>query len=91
MGFLELNHVSKGYGNDGARRPVLSDINLSVERGEFLAIVGYSGAGKTTLISMLAGLTKPDEGTITLAGEAITGPSPDRGKAAPSRAASACR
>jgi len=78
MGFLELNHVSKGYGNDGARRPVLSDINLSVERGEFLAIVGYSGAGKTTLMSMIAGLLRPDEGTVTLNGQVVTVPAPDR-------------
>jgi len=72
--YLELKHVSKSYG----RTPVLRDINLSIREGEFVAIVGYSGAGKTTLMSMLAGLIKPDEGSITLAGELITGPSPDR-------------
>src|SRR5256885_2293100 len=45
MGFLELNHVSKGYGSDGARRPGLSDINLSVGRGEVVRVVGYKGPG----------------------------------------------
>ena len=74
MAFLELKNVSKSY----TGTPVLSDINLSIREGEFVAIVGYSGAGKTTLISMLAGLTAPDAGRITLAGEEITGPSPDR-------------
>lgn len=74
MTLLELKNVHKSYGST----PVLSDINLSINEGEFVAIVGYSGAGKTTLISMLAGLIKPDSGSITLAGEPIAGPSPDR-------------
>jgi len=58
---------------------VLTDINLSIEKGEFVAIVGYSGAGKTTLISLIAGLLKPDSGTMTLNDLEITGPGPDRG------------
>jgi nitrate/nitrite transport system ATP-binding protein len=56
----------------------LSDINLSIEEGEFVAIVGYSGAGKTTLISMVAGLTSPDSGSVMLNGKPVTGPGPDR-------------
>jgi nitrate/nitrite transport system ATP-binding protein len=79
MAFLELNGVSKGYpGNTGVAR-VLSNINLEIEEGDFVAIVGYSGAGKTTLISLLAGLIRPDLGTLSLNGDAITGPGPDRG------------
>jgi len=58
---------------------VLKDINLSVEKGEFVAIVGYSGAGKTTLISLIAGLIQPDGGKLALNGLDITGPGPDRG------------
>jgi nitrate/nitrite transport system ATP-binding protein len=79
MALLELNHVSKTFGRGATARPVLADINLTVARGEFVAIVGYSGAGKTTLINLLAGLTTPDTGTITLDGKAITGPGADRG------------
>ena len=75
MPYLELNHVSKSFG--GAS--VLSDVNLSVEQGEFVAIVGFSGAGKTTLISLIAGLLKPDSGTVKLNGAVITAPGPDRG------------
>src|SRR3954465_10942034 len=75
MAFLELNNVSKGFG--GA--PVLHGVNLSIERGEFVAIVGYSGSGKTTLISLIAGLTRPDAGTVKLNDLEITAPGPDRG------------
>jgi nitrate/nitrite transport system ATP-binding protein len=74
MPFLELRNVSKGFGST----EVLSDINLSIEEGEFVAIVGYSGAGKTTLISMVAGLTSPDSGCVMLNGKPVTGPGPDR-------------
>lgn len=79
MAFLELANVSKSYGLPGARTEVLKDINLSVEEGEFVAIVGYSGAGKTTLISMIAGLLKADSGSVKLRGKDITEPSPERG------------
>ena len=75
MAFLELKNVSKNFG--GTR--VLADINLSIEKGEFVAIVGYSGAGKTTLISLIAGLIKADSGSLTLNDLEITGPGPDRG------------
>jgi len=75
VAYLELKIVSKSFG--GA--PVLKDINLSVEKGEFVAIVGYSGAGKTTLISLIAGLIQPDGGKLALNGLEITGPGPDRG------------
>ena len=75
MPFLELHNVSKGFGGP----PVLSGVNLAIERGEFVAIVGYSGSGKTTLISMIAGLTQPDGGTVKLNDLEITAPGPDRG------------
>src|SRR5581483_947091 len=75
MSFLELHHVSKSFGSTC----VLDNVHLTIERGEFVAIVGYSGSGKTTLISLIAGLTKPDSGTIKLNDLEITAPGPDRG------------
>ena len=75
MSFLEIKNVTKGFGGP----PVLSNLNLSIERGEFVAIVGYSGSGKTTLISLIAGLTRPDTGTVKLNDLEITAPGPDRG------------
>jgi len=78
MPFLELKNVSKGYGPEKGRTEVLRDINLSVSCGEFVAIVGYSGAGKTTLISMIAGLLQPDVGSVIVDGKAVTSPGPER-------------
>lgn len=75
MPFLELKNVCKSFGASS----VLKDVNLSIEKGEFVAIVGFSGAGKTTLISLVAGLLKPTSGTATLNDLEITAPGPDRG------------
>jgi nitrate/nitrite transport system ATP-binding protein len=79
MSFLEVRGVSKGYGPAWKRSEVLHDINLSIEEGEFVAIIGYSGAGKTTLMSLLAGLIRPDVGTVKLEGHEMINPGPDRG------------
>ena len=75
MSLLELSNVSKSFGSSC----VLKDVNLSIAKGEFVAIVGFSGAGKTTLISLIAGLLKADTGTVMLGGQPVTGPGPDRG------------
>src|SRR5437773_8501384 len=75
MAFLELKQVSKSFGS----MPVLKDISLGIRRGEFVAIVGFSGTGKTTLINLIAGLLRPDSGTVTLNDLEITAPGPDRG------------
>ena len=75
MAFLELKNVNRNFGPHS----VLKDINLGIEKGEFVAIVGFSGAGKTTLINLIAGLLRPDSGTVTLNDLEITAPGPDRG------------
>ena len=75
MAFLELKNLSKSFG----AASVLKDINLSIGKGEFVAIVGFSGAGKTTLISLIAGLLKADSGEVVLNGQPVTGPGPDCG------------
>ncbi|HKQ83946.1 MAG TPA: nitrate ABC transporter ATP-binding protein [Steroidobacteraceae bacterium] len=79
MAILELRNVCKSYVADGRATDVLHDVNLSIEEGEFVAIVGFSGSGKTTLINSIAGLIAPDHGEILLRGKRITGAGPDRG------------
>jgi nitrate/nitrite transport system ATP-binding protein len=79
MAFLELKNVSKSFGEGKHRTKVLNNINLSVEEGEFICIIGFSGSGKSTLISMIAGLTQPDEGEILLRGKKIEKPGKERG------------
>ena len=76
---LEMRGVCKSYGSGADRTDVLSNINLSIEEGEFVAIVGFSGSGKTTLISSIAGLIKPDAGSVLLRGKPVEGAGPDRG------------
>lgn len=79
MAVLELKNVGKSYGSGNERREVLSGINLSIEEGEFIAIIGFSGSGKTTLISLMSGLLALDEGELLLRGVPVRGPGPDRG------------
>jgi nitrate/nitrite transport system ATP-binding protein len=77
---LSLKGVTKRYtGKTGGVTEVLGGIDLEVEEGEFIAILGFSGAGKTTLISSIAGLVEPDAGEILLRGQPIDGPDKDRG------------
>lgn len=66
---IEINKLTKSFGS----LTVLKDINLTVEPGEFIAIVGHSGCGKSTLLRMIAGLDTPTEGSIRLDGEAVKG------------------
>jgi len=79
MAFLEVANVSKEFGPPWKRTEVLREINLTIDEGEFVAIIGYSGAGKTTLMSLLAGLIRPDCGTVKLEGREMREPGPDRG------------
>ena len=77
---LSLKGLTKAYtGKAGTISEVLGGIDLDVTEGEFIAILGFSGAGKTTLISAVAGLVEPDAGEILLKGQPVTGPGKDRG------------
>jgi NitT/TauT family transport system ATP-binding protein len=60
------------------RLTALSDVNLTINRGEFIVLVGPSGCGKTTFINAISGLVKPWAGGITVNGRQVTGPGPDR-------------
>ncbi len=70
MAILELKGVTKSYPGT----PVLNGIDLRVEEGEFVAILGFSGTGKTTLISLIAGLIEADSGEVLVRGKPVEGP-----------------
>ena len=69
MSILEVKNISKSF--EGKK--VLDDVSIQLNKGEIVSLVGSSGSGKTTLFNIIAGLVKPDEGTVLLNGEDITG------------------
>src|SRR5690348_12582840 len=77
MPFLEARSLSKTYRNAEVPVQVFDGIDLDVERGEMLAIVGPSGIGKSTLLHLLGGLDRPDAGTIRVADIEVTSMSND--------------
>ncbi|KMK68008.1 ABC transporter ATP-binding protein [Puniceibacterium sp. IMCC21224] len=79
MDILSFQNVSKGYGEGLNRAEVLRNINLNVRDGEFLAILGFSGSGKSTIMNLMAGLDTPDKGSVMFKGAPVTEPGPERG------------
>jgi putative ABC transport system ATP-binding protein len=69
---IEVENVSKAYHRDSIEIPVLNNISISVPEGEFLALMGPSGSGKTTLLNLIAGIDRPDSGSIVVNGTDIS-------------------
>ena len=77
---LKIKNLRRVYkDDDGADVEALEDVSLEVKRGEFISIIGASGCGKTTLLRSIAGLDKPDSGSIVMDDHKITKPDPERG------------
>lgn len=77
--FLVVENVSKVYElPKGDTYTVLQDVNLTINQGEFICVIGHSGCGKTTLLNMVSGFSKPTTGEVRLNGKVIEGPGPDR-------------
>jgi nitrate/nitrite transport system ATP-binding protein len=77
--YLEIWNITKTYETPNGPAVIVKDFNLSLAPGEFVTLIGHSGCGKSTVLSMVAGLLDSTSGGIILAGREITGPGPDRG------------
>src|SRR5260221_10672097 len=74
---LEIRSVTKSYDNElegGKAKRVLDPINVAVPENQFVCLLGASGCGKTTLLRIIAGLTRPDSGAVLIEGTAVTRP-----------------
>ncbi|MCY7336568.1 MAG: nitrate ABC transporter ATP-binding protein [Chamaesiphon sp.] len=76
--FLVLDRASKVYPTPTGEYIVLDNVNLTVQKGEFICIIGHSGCGKSTLLNMVSGFSQPSSGTVMLNGKPIGKPGPDR-------------
>ena len=76
--FVELTAVSKHFDTKKGRFQALADVNLSIARGEFVALIGHSGCGKSTVLNLIAGLLDASEGGLICNGREIDGPGPER-------------
>jgi nitrate/nitrite transport system ATP-binding protein len=75
--FLQIEGLAKSY--PGTAEPVFDEVNFSVQRGEFVCIIGHSGCGKTTILNVLAGLETASAGHVFMDGRRVEGPSLERG------------
>ncbi|MBC8048567.1 MAG: ABC transporter ATP-binding protein [Chitinophagales bacterium] len=76
--FLKLENVDKSFDRGGQTSVVLKGIDLSVARGEFISIIGHSGCGKSTMMNLIAGLTRVTSGVVLLENKEVNAPGPDR-------------
>jgi NitT/TauT family transport system ATP-binding protein len=76
---LQIDHICKSFGYGTKRKQVLHDVTFDVHSGEFVALVGSSGSGKSTVMRLIAGLDQPSSGTISIDRRPITSPGSDRG------------
>src|SRR5213592_1561535 len=76
--YLKLDHIDKTFTRGNATTEVLKDINLTIEKGEYVSIIGHSGCGKSTLLNIIAGLTNATTGGVLLENREVNSPGPDR-------------
>lgn len=76
--FVVIENVSKTYSTPKGPYTVLEDVNLTVNEGEFICVIGHSGCGKSTLLNMVSGFATPSTGEVRVGSKQITKPGPDR-------------
>jgi nitrate/nitrite transport system ATP-binding protein len=77
--YVELSNLTKTYPAPNGPAVIVQDFSLRIKKGEFVCLIGHSGCGKSTVLSMVAGLNDVTSGGIILAGKELVGPGPDRG------------
>jgi len=75
-GFLQIEQLSKAY---APAKPVFTDVSFTIDKGEFVCVIGHSGCGKTTILNVLAGLDTATSGNVIMDGKEVVGPSLERG------------
>ena len=76
--YLKLDHIDKYFDRGGQRAEVLKGIELVIDKGEFVSIIGHSGCGKSSLLNLIAGLTPVSAGAVLLENREVNAPGPDR-------------
>src|SRR5438477_4757697 len=76
--YLQLDYIGKTFTRGSSTTEVLRDINMTIEQGEYVSIIGHSGCGKSTLLNIIAGLTPATVGGALLEGREVNSPGPDR-------------
>jgi nitrate/nitrite transport system ATP-binding protein len=76
--YLKLDHIAKSFARGSATTDVLRDINLVIDKGEFVSIIGHSGCGKFTLLNLISGLTRVTTGAVLLENLEVNAPGPER-------------
>src|ERR1700754_2492952 len=77
--YLKIENVGMTFDTKKGPFVALRDIDLNIEKGQFVTLIGHSGCGKSTLLNLITGLNVPTSGYLFLSGRQITGPGPDRG------------
>ena len=77
--YVDISQLTKIYPTPKGPAIIVKDFNLKIREGEFVCLIGHSGCGKSTVLSMVAGLNEVTSGVIVLAGKEVVGAAPDRG------------
>src|ERR1051325_7433682 len=77
--YLQISNLTKSYPSPKGEAVIVKDFDLRIKKGEFVCLMGHSGCGKSTVLSIVAGLNDLTAGGIILAGKELAGPGPDRG------------
>src|SRR6266705_3925206 len=76
--YLKIDHVDKSFHRGSRETEVLKDVTLSIDKGEYVSIIGHSGCGKSTLLNLVAGLLPVSAGCVLLENREVNDPGPDR-------------